>query len=429
MKMLVLGGGAREHALAARLAAEPGVDRRLRSGQSGHRPARCPYYRSSPPIRRPCWRWRRRGARTWSSSAPRHRWPPASPTGSWRPEFRCSGRPGRRRCSKPASRLRRRSWNAPACRRPGRASATPPTMPWPRSRPAQLGWPLVVKADGLAGGKGVVIAADRRRRRGRGPCGDGRRGLRRRRDTGRARGVPGRRGAVVLRHRRRRALRRLRLRTGSQAAARRRPWPQHRRDGRVRAQRAADRDAGGADRARDRPADADGDGRGGHAVPRVPLLRADAHRCRPEGDRVQLPLRRSRSAGRAARCWTSRCRRCCGRPAPAPRCRSGRASPAMSPRAWSWRRPATPATSPAATPSAASIGSRPIARRAQVRFAGVAERDGALVTAGGRVLTVVGRAATYRAAIEAAYDAASRLSFEGMQLRTDIGQRALAVRA
>ena len=56
-----------------------------------------------------------------------------------------------------------------------------------------------------------------------------------------------------------------------------------------------------------------------------------------------------------------------------------------------------------------------------MRFAGVAERDGALVTAGGRVLTVVGRAATYRAAIEAAYDAASRLSFEGMQLRTDIG--------
>ena len=66
---------------------------------------------------------------------------------------------------------------------------------------------------------------------------------------------------------------------------------------------------------------------------------------------------------------------------------------------------------------------------AQVRFAGVAARDGALVTAGGRVLTVVGRAATYRAAIDAAYDAASRLSFEGMQLRTDIGQRALAVRA
>lgn len=66
---------------------------------------------------------------------------------------------------------------------------------------------------------------------------------------------------------------------------------------------------------------------------------------------------------------------------------------------------------------------------AQVRFAGVAERDGVLVTAGGRVLTVVGRAATYRDAIAAAYDAAGRIHFDGMQFRTDIGRRALAVRA
>lgn len=66
---------------------------------------------------------------------------------------------------------------------------------------------------------------------------------------------------------------------------------------------------------------------------------------------------------------------------------------------------------------------------AQVRFAGVAERDGVLVTAGGRVLTVVGRAASYRDAIAAAYDAAGRIHFDGMQFRTDIGRRALAVRA
>jgi phosphoribosylamine--glycine ligase len=66
--------------------------------------------------------------------------------------------------------------------------------------------------------------------------------------------------------------------------------------------------------------------------------------------------------------------------------------------------------------------------QARVRFAGVGERDGQLVTAGGRVLTVVGRGATYRAAIDAAYDAAARLHFEGMQFRTDIGRRALAVR-
>ncbi|MGD9902918.1 MAG: phosphoribosylamine--glycine ligase [Vicinamibacterales bacterium] len=65
---------------------------------------------------------------------------------------------------------------------------------------------------------------------------------------------------------------------------------------------------------------------------------------------------------------------------------------------------------------------------ARVRFAGVAQRDAALVTAGGRVLTVVGQAATYRAAIDAAYDAARRIHFDGMQFRHDIGARALAVR-
>ena len=65
---------------------------------------------------------------------------------------------------------------------------------------------------------------------------------------------------------------------------------------------------------------------------------------------------------------------------------------------------------------------------ASVRFAGVSERDGALVTAGGRVLTVVGRGDSYGAAIEMAYDAARRLTFHGVQYRSDIGRRALAVR-
>ena len=64
----------------------------------------------------------------------------------------------------------------------------------------------------------------------------------------------------------------------------------------------------------------------------------------------------------------------------------------------------------------------------QVRFAGVAARDGALVTAGGRVLTVVGRGPSYRAAIDAAYEAARRIRFQGAHFRTDIGRRALAVR-
>ncbi len=60
-----------------------------------------------------------------------------------------------------------------------------------------------------------------------------------------------------------------------------------------------------------------------------------------------------------------------------------------------------------------------------VRFAGVSSRGDALVASGGRVLTVVGRAPDYAAAIAAAYQAVGRISFHGMQYRTDIGARAL----
>jgi phosphoribosylamine---glycine ligase len=48
-----------------------------------------------------------------------------------------------------------------------------------------------------------------------------------------------------------------------------------------------------------------------------------------------------------------------------------------------------------------------------------------LVTAGGRVMTLVARAASYEAAIARVYDAASRVRFEGMQYRRDIGRKAL----
>jgi phosphoribosylamine--glycine ligase len=56
--------------------------------------------------------------------------------------------------------------------------------------------------------------------------------------------------------------------------------------------------------------------------------------------------------------------------------------------------------------------------------AGVKARDGALITAGGRVLTVVGRGATFEAAIARSYAAAAFLSFAGMQYRRDIGHKA-----
>ena len=62
---------------------------------------------------------------------------------------------------------------------------------------------------------------------------------------------------------------------------------------------------------------------------------------------------------------------------------------------------------------------------AEVTHAGTAERDGEIVTAGGRVLNVTGLGASPAEARDRAYDAASRISFEGMQIRTDIAARAV----
>jgi phosphoribosylamine--glycine ligase len=60
-----------------------------------------------------------------------------------------------------------------------------------------------------------------------------------------------------------------------------------------------------------------------------------------------------------------------------------------------------------------------------VFHAGTAIRDGQLVTAGGRVLTVVGRGADYGVAIDRAYAAARVITFEGRHMRMDIGRTAL----
>ena len=60
--------------------------------------------------------------------------------------------------------------------------------------------------------------------------------------------------------------------------------------------------------------------------------------------------------------------------------------------------------------------------------AGTAERDGRVVTAGGRVLTVVGRGADYRMAIDRAYEGVACIRFDGMHYRRDIGRTALAAR-
>ncbi|HLA74490.1 MAG TPA: phosphoribosylamine--glycine ligase [Gammaproteobacteria bacterium] len=61
----------------------------------------------------------------------------------------------------------------------------------------------------------------------------------------------------------------------------------------------------------------------------------------------------------------------------------------------------------------------------KVFHAGTAERGGTTVTAGGRVLCVCGLGKDVRAAQARAYEALAKLHWEGMYFRTDIGYRAI----
>jgi len=61
----------------------------------------------------------------------------------------------------------------------------------------------------------------------------------------------------------------------------------------------------------------------------------------------------------------------------------------------------------------------------QVFHAGTRQDQGRLVTAGGRVLTVVATGDDYASAMDRAYAAASDIHFDGMQYRRDIGRKAV----
>jgi phosphoribosylamine--glycine ligase len=65
------------------------------------------------------------------------------------------------------------------------------------------------------------------------------------------------------------------------------------------------------------------------------------------------------------------------------------------------------------------------AELAEVTHAGTARHGEDVVTAGGRVLNVTGLGASPAEARDRAYDAASRISFDGKQIRTDIAARAV----
>jgi phosphoribosylamine--glycine ligase len=61
----------------------------------------------------------------------------------------------------------------------------------------------------------------------------------------------------------------------------------------------------------------------------------------------------------------------------------------------------------------------------EITHAGTARRDGEVVTAGGRVLNLTGLGPTPGEARERAYAAAEAIEFDGMQVRTDIAARAV----
>jgi phosphoribosylamine--glycine ligase len=62
---------------------------------------------------------------------------------------------------------------------------------------------------------------------------------------------------------------------------------------------------------------------------------------------------------------------------------------------------------------------------AKVFHAGTAQRDGAVVTAGGRVLCVTALGDSTRLAQQRAYELVRGIAIEGAQYRRDIGQRAI----
>ena len=164
-----------------------------------------------------------------------------------------------------------------------------------------LGRPLglVLKADGLAAGKGVYVCDNLRQaleahRPDHGPA-----HLRPGRRPPDHRGAARRPGGQRPGPHRRPHDHPARIEPGLQARLRPRRRAQYRRHGGILADQRAHPRADGAGRARD---PGPGDPRleaSPPAVPRRALRRADAHQPGPEGPRIQRPVRRPRDPGRA----------------------------------------------------------------------------------------------------------------------------------
>jgi phosphoribosylamine--glycine ligase len=64
---------------------------------------------------------------------------------------------------------------------------------------------------------------------------------------------------------------------------------------------------------------------------------------------------------------------------------------------------------------------------AMVFHAGTTEKDGQILTSGGRVLCVTALADSVKQAQQKAYQSATPIDFDGMQMRQDIGYRAIKI--
>ena len=291
----------------------------------------------------------------------------------------------------------------------------------------ERGAPIVVKADGLAAGKGVVVATTLDEAHAAIDAmllGDNSHG----RTPARASSSRNSRwrGGELHRDGRRPQRAAARLVAGPQAAARRRPRPQYRRHGRVFA--GAGGDAGGAraDHARDHPARRQRHGRRRHSLHRIPLCRRDDRRRRRIRERwnstaAWATRRRSRSWCGSSPTWSissstlSTARSMRSKPSGTGARRSASCSPQPAiPSAAQGRRIDGLARHAIAHPDVQGVSCRHDARGRQDRG-----------HRGGRVLCVTALGDSVRQAQRAAYAAIADIRFDGMQYRKDIGYRAL----